>query len=301
MELRHVRVFLTLAEELHFGRTAARLHVAQSAVSQTLKALEAEVGATLFVRTKRSVALSAAGATFAAHAQAASRELARGALMARRVGEGTTGRLTLGFVSMAALTRLPGLVTRFRAEHPGVDVRILPGGSRDQLSLLQRGALDLAFVTKSTSVGPLASMPVEEAPLVVLLGRDHPFASRRSIGFEALVGERWLLPTQRNEPQIHRAWRARLGADADIALETDQLETLLAFVAEGYGVSVAPAFIARLNFPDVACVPLTPSVRGGTCAVWDPVNISPVARRFLDGLRAEGAASAGKRRATRRR
>lgn len=107
MDLRHVRTFLVLAEELHFGHAAARLHVAQSAVSQTLKALEEEVGAMLLARTRRRVALTPAGEQFRDHARRALSSLEDAAACARRAAEGETGRLVLRFTLMSALSVLP--------------------------------------------------------------------------------------------------------------------------------------------------------------------------------------------------
>src|SRR4051812_26991066 len=133
MELRHLRVFRTLAEELHFGRTAARLHTAQSAISQTVKDLEAEVGAALFARTKRQVTLTAAGAALLTSARAALVEVERGCKNARRAADGQTGTLTLRYGMLASLTVLPRAVARFARAHPDVEVRVQPGGSADQL------------------------------------------------------------------------------------------------------------------------------------------------------------------------
>src|SRR5262245_22182399 len=117
MDLRHVRTFLILAEELHFGRAAARLNVVQPAVSQTLKSLEQEIGVLLFSRTKRAVALTAAGHSFLLHARRALEELESGSADARRAASGESGRLHLRFAMAAALTPVPRAIARFAREY----------------------------------------------------------------------------------------------------------------------------------------------------------------------------------------
>jgi DNA-binding transcriptional LysR family regulator len=290
MEMRHVRVFLTLADELHFGRTAARLHVAQSAVSQTIKALEEDVGAALFQRTKRRVALTDAGRAFALHAQMAAHELERGSVAARRIGSGEAGRLTLRFTTMCALTMVPRAVARFRVTYPGIEIRIRPGGSGEQLEALASKATDLAFVSRATEVTPFASEPIETSPLVAFLPTRHPLAKKRSITLASLAKERWMFLTEKNEPGIRRALQRRLeafGAVPDVVLEVDQLESILAFVAAGYGISLGPAFVSRLRLPGIAYVPLRPRVDAGIRVVWDPTTLSVAASRFLTIVREE--------------
>ena len=126
MELRHVRTFLVLAEELHFGRTANRMHVVQSGVSQTIKALEHEVGAQLFRRSKRQVELTAAGQGFLAHARRALVELDQAAALARSTADGETGVLRLRFTTASALTVVPRVIVRFRRAHPRIHLDIRP-------------------------------------------------------------------------------------------------------------------------------------------------------------------------------
>src|SRR3954467_2549726 len=120
MELRHVRVFLVLAEELHFGRTSTRLRVAQSAVSQTLKDLEHELGVVLLERTRRSVRITAAGESFREHASVALAALERAAVATKRAARGESGRLVLRFTLMSTLTALPRAVARFQDSFPEV-------------------------------------------------------------------------------------------------------------------------------------------------------------------------------------
>jgi len=298
MEMRHVRVFLALAEELHFGRTAARLRVAQSAVSETIRALEEEIGAQLFERTKRNVALSAAGHAFRAHAEHSVRELESGAAAARRAGDGLTGSLALRFTTMTALTVVPRAIACFRELYPAVEIRIEAAGGTAQLEAIARGACDVGFVALRTDAPGLTLEVIERTHVVVLAGTSHALARKRSASWSNFEGQRCVLMSTRNEPGVRAVLRRRFaeaGVAPETVLEVDQLETILAFVASGLGISVAPAFVARLGFPGVACVPLRPAVPAGISAVWDPRTLSAVGRRFLDVVRENVAAQRAER------
>ena len=291
METRHIRVFLMLAEELHFGRTAARLRVAQSAVSQTIKALEKELGVTLFERTQRRVVLTAAGKELASHSRDALDGLERGAQAARKAAKGETGRLMLRFTMMSALTRLPRAVARFQALYPNVELQIAPGGSTEQLEAIARGQCDIGFVSLKKGVAPLATEIVEGSTLVGLFAKAHPLARRKFIGFESFSDARCIFLSENSEPGIRMMFRRRFAelqmSEPRVVLEVDQVETLLAFVAVGFGVSFCPAFVERLPFTGVSIIPIRPAVPCGISAVWNPAALSATATKFLEVLHAE--------------
>lgn len=300
MELRHLRVFLVLAEELHFGRSAARLRLAQSAVSQTLKALEEELGSKLLERTQRRVSLTTAGREFARHAAAALEEVERAQTAARLASSGAKGRLSLSFTMMAALTVLPRAVAAFRARYPGVHVVIEQGGSTEQFDTLARGVCDMAFMSFKREAPPYATEVVEKSTLVAVVPEGHAFARADRVALTRFADEPCILLSARDEPGI-RARLARrfaeLGIDLRVVLETDQLETMLAFVSVGLGVSVAPAFVDRIAMKGVRTVRIDPAIPCGISAVWDARTLSPVGARFLDVLRAERDAEAASPRA----
>lgn len=290
MELRHIRVFLALSEELHFGRAARRLRVAQSAVSQTLRALEEEVGATLLTRTKRSVALSAAGQGFLEHARSALAELEQGTTAARLAASGEVGELRLRFTLMSTLTVLPRVVSRFQRDYPQVQLHIGPGGSVEQLEAIRTGLCDIGFMALKRDLAPLASEVVARSPLVAVLASRHPLARHEQLELAALRDEPFIFLKQQSEPQLHHYFRqncARAGFEPKIVMEVEQLEPLLSFVAAGVGVACVPGLVGALGFRGIKLVPLLPQVRGGISAVWHPGRLSPTAARFLDLLRAE--------------
>lgn len=299
MELRHVRVFLVLAEELHFGRAAARLRVAQSAVSQTLRALEDEVGAKLFERTQRRVALTDAGRAFAAATAPALTAISDGAEAARRAERGEVGRLRLGLTTMSALTRVPRVVARFEAAHPLVDVRVEAGTTASLVEAVLRGTCDVAFVSlRGGDTAGLARLVVDRTSLVVLVPEAHPLAREASVDLARIAAERLILLSLAGEPSVRGLLKARfdaLGVEPNVALEVQQLEVMLAFVAAGYGVALAPRLVEELSHRGVCAVPIHPSPPSGITAIWREREAPSVARSFLRELAREEPAAADRR------
>jgi DNA-binding transcriptional LysR family regulator len=296
MELRHVRTFVTLAEELHFGRAARKLRVAQSAVSQTLRALEDEMGVALLTRSKRSVSLTAAGSQFLGYARASLSELEKGTAAARHTAEGDEGELRLSFTLMSALTALPRVVARFQRAYPRVRLLLTPGGSVEQLEAIRQGRCDVGFMAFKRAVAPLESEVVARAPLVAILPARHALSRRPSLELAELAQESFIFLKQQSEPQIYEYFRghcAKAGFEPRVIMETENLEALLSFVAAGVGVSCAPGLVERMPFRGVKTVPLVPEIRGGISAVWRPLGLPATAARFLEELRAELALNRG--------
>lgn len=290
MELRHVRIFVTLAEELHFGRAARKLRVAQSAVSQTLRALEDELGVALLARTKRSVSLTAAGLQFLGYARAALSQLEQGAAAARHAARGDEGELRLSFTLMSALTVLPRVVARFQRAYPRVRLVITPGGSVEQLEAIRQGRCDVGFMSFKRDVAPLETEVVARAALVAVLPARHALARQPSLQLAQLANESFIFLKQQSEPQIYEYFRshcAKAGFEPRVLMEVEHVEALLSFVAAGVGVSCTPSLVERVPFRGVKTVPLLPEIRGGISAVWRPQGLPATAARFLEELRAE--------------
>jgi DNA-binding transcriptional LysR family regulator len=290
MELRHVRAFLVLAEEKHFGRAAVRLHVTQPAVSQAIRALEEEVGAQLFARTRRRVELTEAGVFFQEHAARALDDLERAAAEARRAGAGEIGRLRLAFTSVSALSGVPRVIAEFKRRYPDVQVSVQSLGTTAQIEAIQAGQCDVGFTVMPLEIAALRVEQVTREPLLVLVHAGHRLARRRSVGFADLAGEPVILMSRTAEPAIHAAYRRfcdAAGYAANIAFEVDHVETMLSFVAAGLGVSHAPAAIRELRYPGVVTVPIAPRKPAGVSAMWDPRAASKVTERFLEVLREE--------------
>lgn len=290
MELRHLRTFLALAEELHFGRAARKLRIAQSAVSQTLRSLEAELGVVLLERSRRQVSLTPAGHQYLQHARAALARLEEGAVAAQHAASGEVGELRLSFTLMSALTALPRVVTRYQRAYPRVRLVVTPGGSTEQLDAIREGRCDVGFMAFKRDVAPLESLVVTRAALVAVLPSRHPLAKRSRIELGELATEPFIFLRQQSEPQIYEHFRghcARAGFEPRLVMEVEHIEALLAFVAAGFGVSCVPSLVERLRFKGVTTVPLALDARGGISAVWQPQRLSPTASHFLQMLRAD--------------
>jgi DNA-binding transcriptional LysR family regulator len=287
MELRHLRVFLALAEELHFGRTAKRLRVAQSAVSQTIRALEDAIGTTLFERTRREVRLSPAGAALIDHARATLRGLDDGVAAARAAALGDSGRLVIRTVITAALSGVPELVARYRDRYPQVAIDLAAAGTTEQLEAVRAGRCDIAIVPFQHAIEPLAFALVARGRLCAVVPTGHRYAGRRELALVALAGEGIVFLRASREPQTLVSFRKRCvdaGFEPRIVFEVDQLEMMLGYVAAGLGIACISSFVARLAFPSVRVIPLTPPIHTKICAVWDPQRLSATARRFVEML-----------------
>jgi DNA-binding transcriptional LysR family regulator len=290
MELRHVRTFLALAEELHFGRAARKLRIAQSAVSQTLRSLESDLGVVLLERSKRQVSLTPAGHQYLRYARAALAQLEEGAAAALQADAGQVGELRLSFTLMSALTVLPRVVTRYQRAYPRVRLLVTPGGSTEQLDAIREGRCDVGFMAFKRDVSPLESLVVARAALVAVLPSRHPLSKRDRVELNALAGEPFIFLRQQSEPQIYEYFRAqcaRAGFEPRFVMEVEHIEALLAFVAAGFGVSCVPSLVDQIRFRGVTTVPLALDTRGGISAVWHPQRLSPTASHFLELLRAE--------------
>jgi len=244
MELRDCECFVAVAEELHFGRAAVRLGLAQPPLSQRIKALEEELGVRLFERTSRRVVLTPAGEAFWGEAREVLKQAGRARDVARKVGLGQGGRLAVGFVNPAMDAFLAEALARFRAEAPGVvlDLRDLP--SREQVEGLAAGRLDLGFVRFVGQRLPgLRAEVVFRERYVVALPKGHGLAGVSRIPLAELAREPWIFPPRADSPRLHEALAtafARVGAEPEVVQEARSKFTVLSLVAAGLGVALVP-------------------------------------------------------------
>jgi DNA-binding transcriptional LysR family regulator len=263
VELHHLRSFVVLAEERHFGRAARRLRIAQPALSQQLRRLEHEVGARLMDRTTRRAELTEAGRLLQRRATEILATVDRTTSDLALLGAGRAGRVRLGFVGTATYDVLPRVAQRLRVELPDVELELrgeLLGPAL--LDAVRDGALDLA-VLRPTPVAPdaLVVVPLREEPLVAVLPSSHPAASAAAVSLAELAG----LPLI-THPAGHRSTMAplvldtvrRAGLDPEV-VEVGETGTLVVLVAAGLGVGLVPASVRALRLDGVAYVPLTPA------------------------------------------
>jgi len=260
MDLRQLRYFVAVAEELHFSRAASRLNLAQSALSSQVRALEREVGGPLLVRSTRRVELTPAGERLLGDG----REVlaaADGALeRARALARGEAGAIVLGSMGPAAGGLLAPLLARFSSRHPGMRVEIRNLDFSDMVDSVRERQVDLAFVYMPLDEPDLEFIPLMTEPRVAVLPRNHRLARRRQVRPRDLRDETFIMQPE-HVPQI---WRDHwllvddFGERPRISPRTaDRLEDWLTLIGQGEGVDTAPAIIARYYaWPDVAFVPL---------------------------------------------
>lgn len=293
IELRQLRYFVAVAEEMHFGRAAARLHMTQPPLSQTIMALEAGLGAALFARTRRSVALTPAGAALLPEARHILLQAEALPELARRAACGASGRLTLAFVSTADYSVLPAFLRNFRTHYPQVQIELREATSDVQLDELLQGRVDaglLILPLPDKAQAELDYLSVLSEPLILAAPEDLPALQGKSnIALADLADMPLIIFPRRLAPAFHDAILAYfrdLGITPHIGQEAIQMQTIIGLVSAGMGIALVPQSVSNLKRPGVAYKPLaaaTPWIETGIA--WRRDNASPVLHSFLDSLR----------------
>ena len=251
MDHRRLKFFVAVAEELHFTRAAARLRIAQPNLSQEIRRLEREIGVELFVRTKRSVALTPAGHTFLQQVRAALDATTDAVRAAQRASRGEIGRLRLGFVSTAAHGVIPKAIARFRGAYPDVELLLTELNSDEGLEALRAGQLDLCLLLPPRSVDPALNIePVWFEPLVAVLPPRHQLAKRQRIALQHLKSESWVLWRREIASRLYDeviGACAAAGFEPRVAQRVRRATTAVSLVASGIGVTLLPMTVARLG------------------------------------------------------
>ncbi|WP_428956987.1 LysR substrate-binding domain-containing protein [Streptomyces sp. cg35] len=260
MELRQLRYFLALAEECHFGRAAARLHLAQPALSQQIKQLERELGVSLFHRSTRRVEPTEAGRQLTDYARALVAEEERARVHMRELATGHAGRVSVGFIGTATYDVLPQVARTVRARLPGITLDLRGELLAPELvEGLLGGTYDLAVVRGTVTDAELRVTPLRSEPLVAVLPAHHPLAGRRSVPLEALADAPFVIhPSQSRSSMYDRVLAAceRAGFRPASLTEVGETATLVVFVAAGHGVALVPRSVRSLSLDGVTYVPL---------------------------------------------
>ncbi|MDR7300421.1 LysR family transcriptional regulator [Haloactinomyces albus] len=286
MEIRWVEAFIAVAEELHFGRAAERLHMGQSPLSQTVKKLERRLGATLFERSTRAVSLTSAGHAFLPHARRIVGEMDLAQRAARATHGEVYGQVTIGFSGALNHRTLPPLTRTVRTRHPNIALTLVNRvATYDALHQLQQGSLDLAFVGLPLSAEMVCSRDIAEESLGVVLPVDHPLATADGIDLAELSGDDFVtMPLQAGSVYREIVVNAcvRAGFRPRIAQEVYDPYLILSFVAAGVGVSLAPECLRSIMPAGAVFVPLVgtpPVLRTGIA--WNPEHSSEALRAIL--------------------
>lgn len=242
MELRHLRCFLAVADELHFARAAERLHIEQSPLSRAIRELEEDLGVQLFARTTRSTRLTRAGALFLEHVPRvfAALQQARDSVLA--VAHGYFGQLRIALSDSIAPSRLPTLLAQCRVEEPDVEIRLFEVPVSQQLQGLRDELYDAGFAQSDETGDGILAMPVWRDPLAVAVPAGHPLAARRRIGLDEVLQ----YPLVMCDPQVcegHARQVARVLRAADreplVAGQVASMELMMALVSAGYALGLA--------------------------------------------------------------
>ncbi len=286
MELRHLRYFVAVAEERHFGRAAARLHMAQPPLSQQIRQLETELGVSLLTRSTRKVELTPAGVVFLERARAIIESLRTAALDAARAADGEVGHLAVGFTGSATYELLPAVARAMAAALPGVTLEVRGELlTAQQVALLEDGTLDVAFLRPPVRTAALEVAVFRTEPLVAALPAEHPLARGSTVAISALAAEPFVSFPDKNRSVVHDAALdacRRASFAPRVVQEVAETSTAIAAVAGGIGVALMPASVRHLHIDGACYRPLSGTDAGVELAVAHRRgDDGPTLRRFL--------------------
>jgi DNA-binding transcriptional LysR family regulator len=287
MELRHLRYFLAVADEGHFGRASERLHIVQPALSMQIRALEAELGTPLFERTSRRVALTEAGVLFRVEADRTIQQAARAKDVAQRVARGEVGTVRIGFVGTASVVgKLSADVSSFNLAYPNVDLQLTELHPLRQVEAVLSGHLDVGYtpdfryrLEKELVVDRIASWP-----WIVAMRSTHPLTQRAAISAKALRDETFIVYAAHPADDGHmRLLRQLLGQEPRAVHYVPNTLAVLTLAAAGMGLAVVSAPLETINIPDAAYRPLADfTVKYDLVLVSRQNEPSPAIRRFVE-------------------
>ncbi|WP_322044667.1 LysR family transcriptional regulator [Paraburkholderia sp. J67] len=289
MELKHLRAFVALAEELHFGRAAERLNIVQPALSMQIKALEADLDVRLFDRDRHRVALSDTGSAFLPEARATLHQAARAEQTARLSARGEIGTLRVAFVSSVLPRLLPALMRRMHERYPMIALELKDMPTPAQIAALHESKLDFGLIRLPVSSAGVDIRVVMEETFVVAVPEDHELAHRAQIRPADLRGHAAFVLARRYAPGLYDemlvAFRQQR-VSLEIAAELGEYTTMLALIAAGLGIGVIPQHAAMALPPKVIARPLDlRDHRTGIGLAWRDLD-SPAKRIFVDVMQA---------------
>jgi DNA-binding transcriptional LysR family regulator len=301
VELRAWRQFLVLAETLHFGQAAERLHMTQPPLTLAIQQIEARLGVMLFERSRRKVALTPAGEALVAPVRQLMQQAGGLAGVAQAAGRGSVGRLRLGFVSTVGFGPLPGWLRGFRDAEPGVSVSLRESTTDVQMQALARGEADAGFVLHAPGMAPpMAHLSAGVEPMVLAMPESLPAATSARLSLAPVLAQPLIIFPRGIAPSVFDAVLAfyhRHGVSPAIAQEAIQMQTIVNLVSAGLGLAWVPQSMTQLQRPGVVYRTLPASLAAGaprceTSLVW-PDGAGPVVRRFVDFIVRDVAARRG--------
>lgn len=259
MELRHLRYFITVAEELNFSKAALKLYTAQPSLSQQIKDLEEDVGVKLFNRTKRKVELTEEGAVFLEQARLTLAQADKAVAMARQVSQAKQQMLRIGFVPVAEMKIFPYILPNLRVQNPDLKIELLSLNNNEQMRLLKKGDLDLTFTRHNFNSDEIESQFVIREPLIFLLPKDHPLAKYERIPAKALNGIDFIIPSAEQSLTLNQAildFAKANGIELNIVQKADNILFNINSIGMGLGCTILPGYIAPLTMDNTVIRPL---------------------------------------------
>lgn len=291
MEIRQLRYFVAVAEEMHFNRAAERLHIAQPALSQQIQRLERDLKTTLFARTTRSVELTETGKVLLVAARRVIMETEHALSSVEQAVEGKTGILRVGFVGSAALNLIPRIVPEMRQMHPGMELELHELTTEQQLGSLESGNLDVGIVRDVESLPQIVAHELTREPLIVALPEDHPLAGKPSLALTDLSEAGFVVFPRQRVSRLYDVISAlclQAGFRMRVAQEAVQFPTILGLVAAKTGIAVVPQGMQALQLPGLRYVPLADESATSTISliVTAARAGTPLIGRFIDAATA---------------
>ena len=289
MELRQLKYFLAVAEELHFGKAARRMNISQPPLSQQIKQLEDELGAKLFERTSRSVSLTPEGDFFMKEAKSVLEKLDRAGETVKAMARGEEGQLAIGFVVIINQTHLPEVIRDFRSRSPNVRLELKEMSTNSQLSGLSNGDLDIGFIRSyGHNLNGFRTKTYLKENYVLALPDHHPLAGKSEIRLSDLTDDSLIMFNREYQPDLFDSIIKKFtdaGVKPRMIQETNRRLTAIALVAAGMGVSPVPESTKRLGREGVVYLPIAdplPAIE--VIAVWPENRSSRALESFVQVL-----------------
>ncbi|WP_051439628.1 LysR family transcriptional regulator [Bordetella petrii] len=293
LEPRLLRYFIAVAEERHFSRAAARLHISQPPLSYAIRQLEATLGVRLLERTSRHVALTEAGRVLYREAQALLRQSEAVGTLVQRVDAGLRGRLRIGFVGSMLYRGLPDLLAAMRAALPDVEHVLTELNSHDQIEAVRRGEQDLGFIHANPAPAEVQTLDLVAEPFVLCVPDTHPLANRRRVSLQALAHDDFILFARAASPSYHETVLSlcvTAGFHPLIRHEVRHWLSVAALVSQGLGVSIVPACLARSGLAGTRFIAFDHQARSVSQAIWGREIDTPLLRTAVELVRRQYAA-----------
>ena len=285
IELRHLRYFIAVAEELHFGRAARKLGIAQPPLSLQIQRLEAELGTSLFDRTSRRVQLTPAGRTLLEEGRRALAGVRDAVDAAQRASRGETGSLTVAFAASVMFLSLPRVIRQFRESFPGVRLELRELGTGPQMIALRNGDLDLGFLREPPPDDELETETIMTERLLIAVSKRHPLAGRRRVQLTDVANDDFVLFPRDLAPGLYgHVLRvcAEAGVHPRIVQTSREMYTTVSLVEAGMGVTIIPESVRQMGRRGVQYFPISSEAATTRIdAAWRTDNINPIRESFL--------------------